>query len=431
MIVEIIAVGTELLLGQIVNSNVAYIGRRLAEEGFDAHFQVTVGDNLERLTETIAAASQRSDGVILTGGIGPTQDDLTREALCLATGRPMQRNEEYAEAISRRLTAIRGAVSENNLRMADYPEGAEQLPNTNGVALGLAMELDGAVLFAVPGVPTEMMAMVDDEVMPRLRLTTGAPAAMRSRVIKTWGLGESAVAEILDSLFATANPSVAFLVDGPEVAVRITAKADSAERAEAMIDTVEREIRSALGEVVFGRDDETVESILLASIDERGWAMGAAEVATSGLMGARLARAAGSSPLVRGSVVLPGAGSSVDAPALLGLTDRLDPGSEPDAVERARAVAALFGVDVGVWVGPAVAEPGETWATVIVAVHTPEDGRARRLRLLGNLARVAEFASVSALHIARLAVTGAWWAEEADRGSATGREPETMEDAHD
>lgn len=416
MIVEVIAVGTELLLGQIVNSNVAHIGRRLAEEGFDAHFQVTVGDNLERLAGAITAATLRSDAVILTGGIGPTQDDLTREALCLAGGRQMLRNEEYASAIAQRLTAIRGSVTENNLRMADYPEGAEELPNSNGVALGLAMELDGSVVFAVPGVPSEMMAMVDDEVMPRLRLSAGAPAVMRSRVMKTWGLGESAVAEILDPLFAETNPSVAFLVEGPEVSVRITAKAESADRAEVMIDDVERRVRSALGEIVFGRDDETVESILLAALDRRGWALATAEVATAGLVGARLARGAGSPAELGGSLVLPASGFSDGESALQGLADRLDPSSKQGAIERAIAVAALFGTDVGLWVGPAVAQTDGTWATVIVAADTPDGSRARRLRLLGNFARVGEFASVSALHVARLAVTGVWWDDDAEPG---------------
>ncbi|MDH5615939.1 MAG: competence/damage-inducible protein A, partial [Acidimicrobiia bacterium] len=190
MIVEVIAVGTELLLGQIVNSNVAVIGRRLAEEGFDAHFQVTVGDNLARLTDTIRTAAVRSDAVILTGGIGPTQDDLTREAICEVAGRRMVRNEEYANVIRERIMAARGVMPENNLRQADHPEGAEQLPNANGMALGISLEHEGTWLFAVPGVPSEMRVMIEDQVLPRLRRAAGGPTVLVSRVLKTWGWGE-------------------------------------------------------------------------------------------------------------------------------------------------------------------------------------------------------------------------------------------------
>ncbi|HKZ28416.1 MAG TPA: molybdopterin-binding protein, partial [Acidimicrobiia bacterium] len=198
MIVEVIAVGTELLLGQIVNSNVAFVGRRLAEEGFDAHFQVTVGDNPARLVETIRTAAARSDAVILTGGIGPTQDDLTREALCEVAGRRLLRNEDYAGVIRRRIEALGREMPENNLRMADYPEGAEQLPNATGVALGVALHHDGTWFFAVPGVPSEMTPMIDEQVLPRLRTAEGRPAVLRSRVLRTWGLGESQVSHTLD-----------------------------------------------------------------------------------------------------------------------------------------------------------------------------------------------------------------------------------------
>ncbi|HSK95576.1 MAG TPA: competence/damage-inducible protein A, partial [Euzebyales bacterium] len=176
MIVEVIAVGTELLLGQIVNTNVAVIGTRLADEGFDAHYQVTVGDNLERLAATIRTAIERADAVILTGGIGPTQDDLTREALCAVTGRAMARDEAHAEAIRERIVRIRGHVAESTLRMADHPDGATGLPNRNGVALGIAMEHRGVPIFAVPGVPSEMAVMLDEQVMPRLRRASGEPA---------------------------------------------------------------------------------------------------------------------------------------------------------------------------------------------------------------------------------------------------------------
>ena len=211
VIVEVISVGTELLIGQIVNSNSAFIATRVAEAGIDAHFQVVVGDNLDRLSDAIRTAVNRSDAVILTGGIGPTQDDLTREALCRVTGRAMGRDQAHAAWIEDRLRSQGREVRENVLRMADLPAGAEGMANSNGVALGVALEHEGKWLFAVPGVPVEMMAMLDGEVLPRLRRRSGG-GVLRSRLLRTWGLGESDVAERLDDLFASANPSVAFLI---------------------------------------------------------------------------------------------------------------------------------------------------------------------------------------------------------------------------
>jgi nicotinamide-nucleotide amidase len=293
MIVEVVAVGTELLIGQIINSNVATIGQRLADEGFDAHYQVTVGDNLERLADAIRTAASRADAVILTGGIGPTQDDMTREALCLVGGREMVRDEAHAEAITRRLMATRGSVSQNVLRMADYPEGSEPLPNGKGVALGVAMEHEGTLIFAMPGVPREMIVMLDEQVLPRLRAASGEPAILKSRVLRTWGYGESQVSEILDDLYESTNPSVAFLINASEVRIRISAKAETAEAAEEMISRVETVVLDRLGDAVFGRDEEIVEVLVVRMLAERGWRIAAVEAATLGMVGTRLAETPG------------------------------------------------------------------------------------------------------------------------------------------
>ncbi|HEU5111917.1 MAG TPA: molybdopterin-binding protein [Acidimicrobiia bacterium] len=201
MIVEVIAVGTELLIGQIANTNAAFIGARLAEEGLDAHYQVTVGDNLDRLVMAIDDGLSRADAIILTGGIGPTQDDLTREAMAHVAGLPMTRDAEHAAWIEARVASQSGSVNPTVLRMADLPEGAQGLRNANGVALGVALEHEGKWMFAVPGVPVEMRAMIDCEVMPRLRRLAGEATVLRSRLLRTWGIGESSIAEALDDLF--------------------------------------------------------------------------------------------------------------------------------------------------------------------------------------------------------------------------------------
>ena len=329
MIVEIVAVGTELLLGEIVNTNAAVIGRRLADEGFDVHHQVTVGDNLDRLVATLRTAIGRADAVLLTGGIGPTQDDLTRDALCVVGDREMTRDEDHAAAIRRRVLASYGKEPTTALRMADHPVGADPLPNGNGAALGIAMTIDGSLVFAVPGVPREMELMVDEQVLPRLRAAIDAPTVLRSEVLRTWGDGEARIAEALDDLFRTTNPSIAFLIDETEVRVRISAKAGDHDAAAALIAPVRDEVERRLGDLVFGRGEQTGLGVLVDLLAEHGWTVAAHEVGTAGLLGTRLAGAAG--PAFAGAAIAPGG----------------------EAIDLARAAAAT--ADVGIGIG---ADPG-------------------------------------------------------------------------
>jgi nicotinamide-nucleotide amidase len=406
VIVEVIAVGTELLLGQIVNSNVAFVGRRLAEEGFDAHFQVTVGDNPARLVETIRTAAARSDAVILTGGIGPTQDDLTREALCEVAGRRLLRNEDYAGVIRRRIEALGRGMPENNLRMADYPEGAEQLPNATGVALGVALHHDGTWFFAVPGVPSEMTPMIDEQVLPRLRTAEGRPAVLRSRVLRTWGLGESQVSHTLDDLYVSTNPSVAFLIDGPEVRIRITAKAEDITLAEELIEPMEHQVRERLGAAIFASDDQTTQGVLLGLLDKRGWTLAIVETLTAGLVAARLKSVPESKAFV-GSLVVDEAGL-VKRLLNVDLPPAADAGTAAAAL--ATSVANLFGADVGAAAVPAAPiDPERGAQPVAFAVATPEESQTRIIRLLGNPERVRTFATQGVMHVTRLGVTGVWW----------------------
>jgi nicotinamide-nucleotide amidase len=249
VIAEVVCVGTELLIGEIVNGNAAVIGRTLAETGFDAHFQVTVGDNLQRIADVLRTACARADVVVVTGGIGPTQDDLTKEALCTMAGVPMSRDTAHAERIHAEVMRRRGMVRDSVLRMADVPEGAEALPNENGFALGVAMQLTDVWVFLLPGVPAEMELMLREHVVPRLRALSGGET-LRSTLVHTRGAGESEVAHRLDALFASENPSIAFRITPDEVLVRITAKAPSAEAAEDMVARMEHEVRTALAELI-------------------------------------------------------------------------------------------------------------------------------------------------------------------------------------
>jgi nicotinamide-nucleotide amidase len=249
VIAEVVSVGTELLLGEIVNSNASVIARRLADAGYDAHHQVTVGDNLDRIVEVMRIACDRTDVVVVTGGIGPTRDDLTKDAVCVVAGVSMSRDADHAAFVHDHVMRSRGIVRESVLRMADLPAGAEPLANGNGLALGLAIECAGAWLFVLPGVPKEMELMLDEEVVPRLRALSGGET-VRSAVVRTRGLGESEVAHRLDALFAGTNPSIAFRIADAEVHVRITAKAASVQEADAMLAEMTARVSALLPDVL-------------------------------------------------------------------------------------------------------------------------------------------------------------------------------------
>lgn len=410
MIVEIIAVGTELLLGQIVNSNAATIGSALAERGLDAHFQQVVGDNLHRVAATIRTAIDRSDAIIISGGIGPTQDDLTREALCLATGLEMELSEEYAGFL-RAWWADRGRgeMPESNLQQAEHPAGAELLPNPKGTAPGLVLEHDGTLIFCVPGVPAEMEHLLYAAIIPRLVSRSGGNEVLTSRLLRTWGRSESGIADVLDDLYtASTNPSVAFLASAGEIKVRITAKAEDTASAEELIKPIEAEVRRRLGDSVFGTDDETIEAIVLRLLDERGWRIGAAESMTGGLLTGRLTDLPGASEFVAGGVVTY---DSRLKQSLLGIDDISHVVNEKTAAAMALSVRDLLGVEVGVAVtGSAGPNPLEKPpGTIVIGVSTPDDTRTREIRMVGDRERVRTYGVTTALQLTRLALSGKWW----------------------
>lgn len=249
MIAEVVSVGTELLIGEIVDTNATVIAQRLAAVGLDAHYRVTVGDNLDRIAAVLATACGRADVVVATGGIGPTGDDITKDALCAMAGLELGRDRLHAEHIHEVVLERRGVVLDSVLRMADMPEGAEPLPNDVGLALGVALRHRDTWVFVLPGVPAEMTAMLDRYVVPRLVEVTGGEV-LHSEVVRTTGMGESQVAERLDVLFASDNPSIAFRIDGEHVLVRVTAKAGSAAEAEALVSARRAEVEALLRDML-------------------------------------------------------------------------------------------------------------------------------------------------------------------------------------
>jgi nicotinamide-nucleotide amidase len=305
---EIIAIGTELLLGQIVDTNSSWLGQKLALAGIDSVHQSKVGDNLERIVDSIRLALGRSDAVILCGGLGPTQDDITREAIAEVMGVSLVRDHEIGEKIRELFTSRGREMTQNNLRQADRPEGASLIPEMPGTAPGLICPINNQVIYAVPGVPHEMRTMVKGTVISDLKHRAGFTSAIRSRVLRTWGRTESGLAEMLAGrireLDHLGTATLAFQASGIEgLKVRITVKAADEESANAVIADEEKRVRHILGDCVFGIDDETMESVVLDLLRERSMRLAVAESVTGGLVGARLAAVPMASEVLTGTMV--------------------------------------------------------------------------------------------------------------------------------
>jgi nicotinamide-nucleotide amidase len=398
---EVVAIGTELLLGQIVDTNSAWIGSQLALAGIDSHFQTKVGDNHGRIVACIRQALERSDAVILCGGLGPTQDDITREAIAEVMGVSLVRSAEIAERI-RALFAARGReMAMNNLRQADVPEGAAVIPEMPGTAPGLICPVSDKVIYAVPGVPHEMRAMMLGTVLPDLQRR----AVIRSRVLRTWGHTESGLAELLAprmlELDVLGNPTLAFQVSGIEgIKVRITAKAADDASADAILAAEEALLRPLLEEIVFGVDEQSMESVVVDLLQERGLTLALAESVSGGLAATRVSAVPGSGDVFRGALV---AYASEVKFALLDV-----PEGPVVCTTAARAMAAgvrkLLGADVGL-ATTGVAGPeeqdGQPVGTVFLGLALGEQVEAREVRLPGDPDRVRQYAVISVLDLLR------------------------------
>ncbi|MFM2114960.1 MAG: hypothetical protein RI908_701 [Actinomycetota bacterium] len=347
---DVIAVGTELLLGQIVDTNSSWIGEQLAAHGISSHVQVKVGDNIGRITDQLRRRLEEADAVIMCGGLGPTHDDLTREAIAAVMGVDLLHDDDVAEVIIQ-LFASRGRrMAENNLRQALVPRGASVIPQTRGTAPGLICPVGDKVVYAVPGVPHEMHDMMLRAILPDLVRRSGRTSVIRSRVLRTWGESESGLNERLDAVIAELDapgedkPTLAFLASGWEgIKVRLTAGGQTATAADAILDHWEARVRGVVDEFVFGVDDDTMESVVLGLLASRGETLAVAESVTGGLVSGRLTGIAGSSRVLRGGVVSYASEVKFD---LLGVT----PGpvvNEHAAIEMARGVRERLDASVG------------------------------------------------------------------------------------
>lgn len=300
---EAIFTGTEMLLGQIVNTNAAFLGRELAAAGINLYRQVVIGDNLERIREAIDNARRRADLIIVSGGLGPTEDDLSREALAAALDLPLVEDPAARENITRYFTARRRPMTGNNLKQALLPAGARALDNPYGTAAGVFLEHGGKVYALLPGPPREFEPMVTDRLLPLLEPYGARREVIFSRALKITGMGESAVEETVKDLLHGDNPTVAPLAKPGEVTLRLTARAGNTEAARQLIQPLEAAIRERLGEYIFGIDDETLEGVTGAMLAARHLTLAVAESCTGGLLAHRLTNIPGSSDYFLGGLV--------------------------------------------------------------------------------------------------------------------------------
>jgi nicotinamide-nucleotide amidase len=402
---EVVGVGTELLLGQIANTNAQWISERFAEIGVDVLFHQVVGDNHRRIVEALRLAAGRSEAVIVTGGLGPTQDDITREAIAELAGVELLRRADLEEGLRRRFERLGRRMPDSNLRQADVPPGAEVIANERGSAPGLVLGVGGATIYALPGVPAEMRQMMRDSVLPRLAALAG-PAGIVSRQVRCVGMAESRIAEALDDLFrGSANPTVAYLAGGGEVRVRLTAKAASLGEAEELIRPLAEEVSRRLGDVVYSTGDEELEQVVGRELRARRRTIACAESLTGGGLARRLTAAPGASDYFKGSAVVYTAEAKHRVLGVSLRTLREDGVvSESCAREMAAGARRAFDADVGVALtgsaGPDPhdgAPPGVVW----IALDAGDVGRARELRVPGERATVLRWSEQAALDMLR------------------------------
>ena len=412
MRVEIVAVGTELLLGQIPDTNSQWLGEQLAAHGIASHFHQHVGDNHERIVLAFRTALARSDAVIVCGGLGPTQDDITRAALAEVMNVPLERHEEIVAVIQRAFRSRGREMPENNLLQADVPKGATIIPQTRGTAPGLICPLGLKVMYAVPGVPYEMSDMFERAILPDLlerQREAGESGVIKSTVIRTWGASESGLAEAVsdrfDVLALGGRVTIAFLASGIEgIKVRITAKGSDDDEATALLAEEERAvttlIEDKLGDIIFSVKDETMETVVAAKLVERSLTLAVAESLTGGLIASRLVNVVGASSWFRGGVVSYASDVKYD---VLGVPEG-PVVSGPAAEAMAEGVRRLLKSDVGLSV-TGVAGPeeqdGQPAGTVFVGISLGEHVTHAALHLPGDRPRVRAYSAISALDVLR------------------------------
>ena len=376
---EIVSIGTEILLGEIVDTNSAYVAARMPALGIDVYYKHVVGDNLGRLVQVMRTAWERSDLIVTTGGLGPTEDDLTREAVAELMGEQTAVDPELEEALRARYRKRNAVMPERNIKQAWLIPSAKAIANPRGTAPGWWVEKDGKIIVSMPGPPAEMNRMWDEEVAPEL-LKRNPGIVLVKRTLKTAGLGESNVDEVLSPLLKTTNPSVGIYARADGVHVRFAAKAPSPAQAQSLIAPIESQMRELLAPHVWGADDDTFESVIGDMLKARGLTLAAMESCTGGLLSDTITNVPGCSAYFRGGIV----SYATDVKSMMGV----DPSiiethgvvSQETANAMAQAVRKTLDADIGVGItGVAGPDPqdgvpvGQVYIAVAAGDGAPEE----------------------------------------------------------
>ena len=385
MIAEVICIGTEILLGDIVNTNSAFLARELAALGIDMYHQSVVGDNAQRLKESLILALKRADVVITTGGLGPTYDDLTKKTVADYFGIGMEMHEPSVKKIETLFERLGRTMTPNNLLQAQVPQGSTVFFNDTGFAPGIAVEQDGKTVIMMPGPPSEMRPMFMDRISLYLQRKTGG--MIRSKTLYIFGMGESQVEDTLRELMlASINPTVAPYAKQGEVQVRVSAKAQSEQEAQALIDPVVAQVKRMLGDVVYGVDVGSLQNALVQTLTEKKLIAATAESCTGGLVSAAITDISGASAVFAGGVCTYTnalktklLGVSEDTLATVGAV------SAETAQQMAKGVRTLTGADIGVGItgiaGPGGGSDEKPVGLVYVAVSSEAHSEVKKLML--------------------------------------------------
>ncbi len=368
---EIISCGTELLLGHITDTNATYLAQSLAALGIDLYFVSQVGDNQGRIVETLRRAWERSDLIIMTGGLGPTEDDLARESISALLGETMQVDPRLEAELRAMFSARNSQMPERNVKQATLIPSAQALPNPRGTAPGWFVQKDGRIIVAMPGVPREMYRMWDEEAIPRLSPYTGG--LIFTRILRVWGLGESTVEERLQSLLHSNNPTIATYAKSDAVDVRITAKGETRAEAEQKVAEMEAQARQILRHYVFGVDKDTLQGVIGKYLTERGQWLAVMESLTGGLLSSAITDSPGSSKHFIGGIVSYSPDLKVQMGVPREVIDQYGVVSEQTARAMAHAVRELLHADYGLGI-TGVAGPDKQEDKPVGTVHIAIEG---------------------------------------------------------
>jgi len=371
MIAELISVGTELLMGQICNTDAQYLSQQMQALGIDVYHQSVVGDNMDRLCHSIRTAMDRSDVVILSGGLGPTEDDLTKETVCDVLGLPLHRDEEALRRMTSYFEKLGRKMTENNIKQAMVPDGATVFQNDRGTAPGMAIEKDGKIVILLPGPPRELIPMFEEQGYPYL--AGYSDAVLVSRNFRVFGVGESLIEVKLGELLNGSNPTVALYAKTGEVLVRVTAKAETEEEAALLLEPAVEKLYEILGDTIYGEDVESLESVVVPMLKERGLMIATAESCTGGLLSQKITAIPGSSEVFECGIV---SYANRIKHEFLGvpneMLERYGAVSEQVATAMSEGVLRVSGADIGVGItgiaGPGGGSEAKPVGTVYISV---------------------------------------------------------------